>query len=54
VDTRIIREPRPKVPRERRLAFLEERYRHELMGDEERQHLRDRVLRLRCRLSQRS
>jgi hypothetical protein len=32
------------------LERLEERYRHELMPDEERQELRDRVLRLRRRL----
>jgi hypothetical protein len=31
------------------LRSLEERYRHELMDDEERQELRDRVLRLRNR-----
>jgi hypothetical protein len=34
-----------------KLAKLEERYRHELMDDEERQELRDRVLKLRRRLS---
>jgi hypothetical protein len=50
VDTRIIRKPRSKVPPEERLARLEERYRHELMDDEERQELRDRVLALRRRL----
>jgi hypothetical protein len=33
------------------LERLEDRYRHELMDDEERQHLRDQVLRLRRRLS---
>jgi hypothetical protein len=32
-----------------RLRILEERYRHELLSDEERQELRDRVLRLRRR-----
>jgi hypothetical protein len=32
---------------EKRLAKLEERLAHELMDDEERQELRDRVLRLR-------
>jgi hypothetical protein len=32
------------------LERLEERYRHELMDDEERQEVRDRVLRLRRRL----
>jgi hypothetical protein len=36
---------------EEKLAKLEERLRHELMDDEERQELRDRVLRLRRRLS---
>jgi hypothetical protein len=38
-----------KTPRpdEKRLAVLEERLAHELLGDEERQELRDRVLRLR-------
>ena len=33
-----------------RLKELEERYRHELLSDEERQELRDRVLKLRRRL----
>lgn len=35
---------------EKKLATLEERLAHELMDDEERQHLRDQVLRLRRRL----
>ncbi len=43
----IIREPRPKVPAEKRLATLEDRYRHEIMNDEERCELRERILRLR-------
>jgi hypothetical protein len=53
VDTRIIREPDSKVPADKHLAelrSLEERYRHELMDDEERLELRDRVLALRRRL----
>jgi hypothetical protein len=52
VDTTSIREPHPKVPSEaeKRLEKLEERYRHELMDDEERLELRDRVLALRRRL----
>jgi hypothetical protein len=33
------------------LERLEDRYRHELMDDEERQEIRDRVLALRRRLS---
>jgi hypothetical protein len=33
-----------------KLAKLEEKYRHELMADEERAELRDRILRLRRRL----
>ena len=37
----------PSTEGEAKLAKLEERYRHELMDDEERQELRDRVLRLR-------
>jgi len=47
VDTRIIREPHPKVPNEgeKRLARLEERYRHELLDVEERCELRERILR---------
>jgi hypothetical protein len=49
--TPIIREPDSKVPADKRLARLEERFRHELMDDEERQVLRDRVLALRRRLS---
>jgi len=51
VDTPSIREPRPKVPPEKRLAYLEERLAHELMDDEERQQLRDQVLRLRRRMT---
>jgi hypothetical protein len=47
--TPIIREPNAKVPADKRLARLEERFRHELMDDEERQELRDRVLALRRR-----
>jgi hypothetical protein len=35
---------------QKRLARLEERYRHEDLGSEERQELRDRVVRLRRRL----
>jgi hypothetical protein len=50
VDTRIIRKPRPKVLPEKRLARLEERLAHEFMPDEERQELRDQVIRLRRRL----
>lgn len=38
----------------RALAALEERLRHELLDDEDRQELRDRVLALRRRLSERS
>ena len=47
MDTRIIREPHPKVPNEgeKRLARLEERYRHELLDVEERCELRERILR---------
>ena len=44
----ILRNDPEKVAAE--LRSLEERYRHELMDDEERQELRDRVLRLRRRL----
>ena len=40
----------PKLTEEECLAKQEERYRHELMDDEERQELRDRILRLRRRL----
>jgi hypothetical protein len=47
--TPTIRTPTEKVARER-LAALEERLRHELLEDDERQELRDRVLRLRRRL----
>jgi hypothetical protein len=39
--------PAHPSPEEKRLAKLEERLAHELMDDEERQELRDRVLRLR-------
>jgi hypothetical protein len=47
VDNTSIREPRPKIPPEKRLAYLEERLAHELMDDEEREELRDRIVRLR-------
>ena len=52
MDTTSIREPRRKAPSadHERLARLEERYRHEIMDDEERQEIRDRVLGLRRRL----
>ena len=46
--TPTIRPEREKVARELRL--LEERLRHELLEDDERQELRDRVLQLRRRL----
>jgi hypothetical protein len=49
VDERILVHPR--APAEEKLAKLEERLRHELMEDEERQEPRDRVLTLRRRLS---
>jgi hypothetical protein len=49
--TPTIRTPTEKVARLRQLGALEERLRHELMGDEERQELRDHVLALRRRLS---
>ena len=42
--------PAHPAPEEKHLARLEERLAHELMGDEERQELRDRVIRLRRRL----
>jgi hypothetical protein len=41
----------PPIESEAKLAKLEERIRHELIDDEERQELRDRVLALRQRLS---
>ena len=47
MTTPTIRPEGEKVARELRL--LEERLRHELMDDEERQELRDRILRLRQR-----
>jgi hypothetical protein len=37
-------------PTNQKLAKFEERYRHELMDDEERQEIRERILRLRRRL----
>jgi hypothetical protein len=43
--------PAHPSPEEKRLAKLEARLAHELMPDEERQELRDRVLALRRRLS---
>jgi hypothetical protein len=51
VDTRRIRTLSTEVPAEKeRLETVEERLAYELMDDEERQELRDRVLRLRRRL----
>ena len=49
MDERILAHPR--TPTEEKLAKLEERLRHELIDDEERQELRDRVLSLRRRLA---
>ena len=49
MDERILAHPRTLT--EEKLAKLEERLRHELMDDEERMELRDRILRLRRRLS---
>lgn len=46
----IAREKRTRMQRAT-LRHLEERYRHELLSDEERQELRDRVLRLRRRIA---
>jgi hypothetical protein len=51
VDTTDSSAPAHPSTEEKKLAKLEERYRHELMDDEQRQELRDRVLRLRRRLS---
>ena len=48
MDERILAHPR--TPTEEKLAKQEERLVHELMDDEERQELRDRVLALRRRL----
>jgi hypothetical protein len=51
VDTNILRNTPEKVARLRRdLRVLEDQLRHELMDEDERQELRDRVLRLRRRL----
>ena len=56
MDTRSIRPTFTEVPASsrptglERLVRLEARYRHELMTDDERQELRDRVLTLRRRL----
>jgi hypothetical protein len=49
VDTRSIRTPSTQVPAEKRLAALEERYRHEILDTDERCELRERILRLRLR-----
>ena len=49
MDERILAHPR--TPTEEKLAKLEERLRHELMDDEERQELRERILRIRRRLN---
>ena len=40
----------PETPEERRLRSLEDRYRNELMNEEERCELRDRILKLRRKL----
>ena len=39
--------PAPETPEERRLRTLEDRYRNELIDEEERLELRDRILKLR-------
>jgi hypothetical protein len=54
VDTKDSSAPAHPSTEEKKLAKLEERLRHELMDDEERQVLRDRVIGLRRRLSERS
>ena len=52
MDTTSIRTPFTKVlAEEKRLAKLEERYRHELMDEEGRCELSEHILRLRRRLS---
>ena len=53
MTTHTIRPDGENVARERlaELRYLEERLAHELIDDEERQELRDRVLSLRRRLS---
>ena len=40
----------PATRLEARLARLEEKYRHELLGEEERLEIRERIVRLRRRL----
>jgi hypothetical protein len=49
VDTTSIRTP--STEGEAKLAKLEDRLRHELMDDEERQELRERIIRIRRRLN---
>jgi hypothetical protein len=49
VDERILAHPR--TPTEEKLAKLEERLAHELMDDEERLELRERIVGLRRRLN---
>jgi len=40
---------KPETDQRQRLARLEDRHRHEIMDDDERQRLRDEILRLRRR-----
>jgi hypothetical protein len=49
VDERILVHPR--TPTEEELAKLEERYRHELMDEDARLELRERIARIRRRLN---
>jgi hypothetical protein len=42
--------PEPETSEERRLRTLEDRYRNELMDEQERLELRDRILKLRRKL----
>ncbi len=49
MDTNILRNTPEKVAQE--LRVLEDQLRHELMEDEERMILRDRILRIRRRLN---
>jgi hypothetical protein len=44
----------PAHPAETRPAKLEERYRHELMGEEERLELRERIIRLKRKVEEKA
>jgi hypothetical protein len=50
VDTKDSSAPAHPSTEEKKLAKLEEQLRHELMDEDERLELRERIIRIRCKL----